>query len=405
MDKHVVIIGASVAGVGAANELRACGFAGRITLLDVQPHLPYDRPPLSKAVLVDDEAHARLGFHAGEHYASAGIELRTGCAVLALDAAARTLALATGETLRADVIVIATGARARVLPGTEHLPGVVTVRGVDDAVRLKQELRSARKLAVVGGGFVGAEVASSARKLGIPVDVYEAEAWPFLRILGQDIAARLARFHTDAGVHLVTGVRVVTVTARQPSGYTLALSSGETRSADVVVVGLGAVPNVEFLADSGVEVADGVVCDAFGHTSVPGVYAAGDVANWPNVHGGPRHRDEHWTSAREQARIVAHGIAGQATSAWGAYVPYFWSDLYGRRVQVLGTPQYADAVRLVFEDPEKGAFVAEYLSDGELIAVAGCAAAVRVAKYRARLPRPPRQWAALRDQEPAVSPP
>jgi len=389
MAQQVIIIGASVAGIGAAAELRRCGYGGRIVLVDAQQHLPYDKPPLSKAILTGETTPDGIRFNSKEELDQLQIELRLGQRVTALDPQARTVTLDAGEVLSGDAIILAMGARARQFPASAWCEGVVTVRDLDDATLLYQKLRTARKLAVIGGGFIGAEVASSARKLGVRVTVFELDEMPFLRILGRDVAERLVRLHHGAGVEVRTGVRVVQVSRTDDGRYALQLQDGSIAVADLVVAGLGAIPNTEMLSGSGLEVGDGIVCDEYGRTSHPGIYAAGDVANWPNPYGFPRHRDEHWTSAREQARIVAQEIVEQRATAWNEYVPYFWSDMHGKRVQVLGSPQYADAVRYVFEDEQKGAFLAEYGRAGVLVGVAGCNAAVRLMKYRAKLPQQP----------------
>lgn len=380
----VLIIGASVAGVGAATELRRCGFKGRIVLIDGQAHAPYDRPPLSKAILTGEATTESIALGSLAELSEQQIELRLGVPVASLDANARRVTLADGTSLSGDFIVIATGARARGLPAVCSCEGVITVRDLDDGLRLKQALSSAKHVAVIGGGFIGAEVASSARHLGVEATVYECESLPFLRVLGPQVAQRLVALHVDAGVSVKTGVRVEQV-SRDGEGFSLRLSDGSAHAADVVVAGLGALPNIEFLQESGLAVGDGVLCDAWGRTSHAGVFAAGDVANWAPVGEGARHRDEHWTSAREHARIVAHTLGGQTGPVWAEYVPYFWSDMHGKRIQALGTPQHADEVRFVFEDEAKGAFLAEYLREGQLIGVAGCNAAGRLMKYRARL--------------------
>lgn len=380
----VLILGASVAGVGAATELRRCGFEGRIVLVDGQPHAPYDRPPLSKAILTGEATADTIGLGSLQELQAQGIELRLGVPVAALDAGARRVTLADGAALNGDFIVIATGARARGLPAACSCEGVITVRDLDDGLRLKRAMASAAHVAVIGGGFIGAEVASSARQLGLEATVVECESLPFLRVLGSQVAQRLLDLHRDAGVNVKTGVRVERV-ERGSEGFSLSLSDGSSHRADVVVAGLGALPNVEFLEGSGLQVGDGVICDAWGRTSHAGIFAAGDVANWAPVGEGARHRDEHWTSAREHARIVAHTLCGLTGPVWAEYVPYFWSDLHGKRIQALGTPQHADEVRFVFEDAAKGAFLAEYLRAGQLIGVAGCNAAGQLMKYRAKL--------------------
>jgi NADPH-dependent 2,4-dienoyl-CoA reductase/sulfur reductase-like enzyme len=384
MADRVLIVGASVAGVGAANELRRCGFSGRIALVDGQAHLPYDRPPLSKAALQAEDAGALVQFHDREHYAKANIDLHLGSVARAFDVQTRSVVLESGERLAGDIVIIATGARARPFPldrcsGTVHL-----LRDLDDAMRLQALLRRGKRLVVIGGGFIGAEVASSAASLGVDVVVVEAARLPFERILGTQIAARIASLHAAAGVKLMCGVAVDRIAASNGRQRVI-LADGQAVDADIVVAGLGSLPNVEWLAASGLTLSNGVVCDEQGGTGVSGVFAAGDVAAWRDPFTGKHERHEHWTAAREQARIVAQTIAGDVVTAWRDFVPYFWSDLHGARVQMLGSALNADDIRVVHEDGDKRAFVAEFHSAGELIGVVGCNAGARTMRYGARL--------------------
>jgi NADPH-dependent 2,4-dienoyl-CoA reductase/sulfur reductase-like enzyme len=387
MTKDVIIVGASIAGVGVANELRQCGFQGGITLLDSQPHLPYDRPPLSKTALLEVEESIIL--HPEDHYRKNAIDLKLGVEVESLDGAAREIRLKDGQRLTADAIVVATGARARPFPGSVPQDDVWTIRDLNDAACLKKRFESCSSVAVVGGGFIGAEVASSARKRGLAVMIVEIANQPFERLLGPEVAARLVGFHRQAGIEVLCQVAATGISRRATGGCDLTLSDGRQISADVVVVGMGSLPNHEWLAESGVATGNGVLCDAFGLTSVPGIYAAGDVAAWSDSKTGRHVRHEHWTSAREQGRIVAQHIAGQLPSAWSEFVPYFWSDMHGKRLQVLGDTEGADAVRFVFTNDEKQSFVAEYGRRGVLVGVAGCNAAGKTMQYLRKLPEAP----------------
>ena len=378
----VLVVGASVAGVGAVNELRRCGYAGAVTLIDGQAHLPYDRPPLSKAALWEPDLPSH--FHDAAHYRALDVTLWLGIPARALHRDTKTVELANGETLSADAIVIATGARARPFPADRTHGRVHTIRDLDDAATLRADLTPGRSLAVVGGGFIGAEVASSAAKLGLKITIIEMTGLPFERILGPAVAARVARLHTDAATAVISGVGVVRI---EDGGETrqLVLSDGRRLAADIVVVGLGSQPNVEWLEGSGVSLADGVACDPCGRTNVPGIYAAGDAAAWPCPRTGLLERNEHWTAAREQGRIVAQTIVGARENRWADFVPYFWSDMHGKRIQLLGSTKGATNAAFVFDDPEKGSFVVEYRRDGALIGVAGCNAAVKVMRYAPRL--------------------
>jgi 3-phenylpropionate/trans-cinnamate dioxygenase ferredoxin reductase component len=386
MPDSVLIVGASVAGVGAASELRRCGFSGRIMLVDAALHLPYDRPPLSKAVLQSAPALSEIHFHDSEYYAKAGIDLVLGKIACELDLDARSVLFSSGERLAADCIIIATGARARPFPVDRSMAPVQLLRDLDDANRLRAQLQRGKRLAVIGGGFIGAEVASSARSLGLDVVVVEAAKLPFERALGNEIAARVANLHYSAGVELICGVAVDRIEGVD-SRRRLVLADGRRIEADIVVAGLGSLPNVEWLASTGLTLAKGVVCDHEGRTNARGIFAAGDVAVWLNPLTGSHERHEHWTAAREQSRIVAQIIAEAATTSWSAFVPYFWSDLHGVRLQLLGTAQGADQTRIVHEDPDRRAFVAEYHKSGELIGVAGCNAGAKTMRYMSQLAR------------------
>ncbi|MEH2549291.1 3-phenylpropionate/trans-cinnamate dioxygenase ferredoxin reductase subunit [Bradyrhizobium sp. AZCC 2262] len=386
MADSVLIIGASVAGVGAANELRRCGFLGRITLVDAQAHLPYDRPPLSKAALQVEVALPDLLFHDRGHYARSKIDLQLGSAVQRLDLHTRTVSLESGQSLTAKRIIIATGARARPFHADRCTGTVHLLRGLDDATQLRALFRPGKRLVVIGGGFIGAEVASTASSLGLDVVVIEAARLPFERILGSQIAARLADLHVQAGVELLCGVAVERI-ERAACGQRVFIADDMRIDADVVVAGLGSLPNVEWLASSGLELSNGILCDEKGRTGAQGIFAAGDVAAWLDPLSGLHVRHEHWTAAREQARIVAQSISGGIGTPWRDFVPYFWSDLYGVRLQMLGSAVDADDIRIVHQDNEKRAFVAEYHKAGELIGVVGCNAGAKTMRYGARLAR------------------
>jgi 3-phenylpropionate/trans-cinnamate dioxygenase ferredoxin reductase component len=388
MANSVLIIGASVAGVGAANELRRCGFSGSIALVDGQPHLPYDRPPLSKAALLGEAGPADLQFHDRDHYARTRIDLYLGSVAQRLDLDARSVVLESGRQLTADRIIIATGARARPFP-TDRCTGTVhLLRNLDDAVRLRECIGRGGRLVVIGGGFIGAEVASSAAALGLAVVVIEAAQLPFERILGHEIATRLASLHARAGVELMCGVAVDYIERSAP-GQRVALADGRQIDADIVVAGLGSLPNVEWLASSGLEMSNGILCDEQGRTGSLGIFAAGDVAAWRDPFNGQHVRHEHWTAAREQARIVAQSISGSVVTPWRDFVPYFWSDLYGVRLQMLGSAVDADDIRIVHQDEEKRAFVVEYRKAGELTGVMGSNAGARTMRYGSKLVRNP----------------
>jgi 3-phenylpropionate/trans-cinnamate dioxygenase ferredoxin reductase component len=388
-----VIVGASVAGIAAADELRRLGYSAPVTVVDAQPHLPYDRPPLSKAVLTGQADADAIALHPMEHYAELDISIRTGVTATGLDAAGRQVLLSDGTSVDAESVVIATGARARPFPAAAAGTTVRTIRELDDARGLAPELVPGARVAVIGGGFIGAEVASSARHRSCQVMVIEAARLPFEPLLGLEVAGLLAQLHRAAGTELRCGAPVTAVESprgtREPAGpgHRLVFADGNAIDADVVVAGLGAIPNAEWLAGSGLATAGTVHCDARGRTTVPGIWAAGDIATWPAPGGEAARRHEHWTSAREQARIVACDIAGVEGPYWADCVPYVWSDQYGKRIQILGAPGGADTVKIIEQDPSRLSFLAIYGRAGRLAAVVGCGAAAKVMRYRPKLLR------------------
>ena len=366
--KSVAVIGASLAGLSAARALRAQGFDGELTIVGAEQHRPYDRPPLSKEFLAGDIGEAALALEADDDDLNA--EWLLGVHATRLDAGATAVALDDGTTLRADGLVVATGARARAWPGSEQLAGVHVLRTVDDAVALRAELQPGARLVVIGAGFIGAEVASTAAKLGLDVMVVEAALAPLAGPLGVPLGAAVARLHTEHGTRLLCGAPVAGLLGTdRVTGIELA--DGRLVAADVVVVGIGAVPNVEWIRDSPVDVANGIVCDAGGATTVPNVVAVGDCAAWyePSI-GGP-HRVEHWSGALERPAIaVATLLAGQHDGR-PAKPPYFWSDQYGRRIQFAGIADPCDEITFEVGSLRDASFLAVYRREGEPVAVLG----------------------------------
>ncbi|MFJ2605283.1 NAD(P)/FAD-dependent oxidoreductase [Streptomyces sp. NPDC087425] len=365
--RTVTVVGASLAGLYAARELRAQGFDGRLVIVGDEPHQPYDRPPLSKDFLTGRADEDQIALTDAEESTALDAEWLLGTRALALDARARTVVLDDGRTLLSDGVVIATGASARRLPG--HTPvGVHTLRTLDDARALRAQLtRGARRVVVIGGGFIGAETAAACVGLGHHVTVVEAAPLPLLPQLGAEMAAMCAALHRRGGAELITGTGVAAV--RGTVAVTgVELSDGRVLDADVVVVGIGAVPNTAWLTDSTLALRDGVLCDDGCVTDLPQVVAVGDVARV----GGSR--AEHWTSATEQPRVaVANLLAGQ-TVRTARSLPYFWSDQYGSRIQFAGRRQDGDTVRVTEGELTDGApgedgFLAVYERDGRTTAV------------------------------------
>jgi 3-phenylpropionate/trans-cinnamate dioxygenase ferredoxin reductase component len=365
--RTVAVVGASLAGLSAARALRAQGFAGRVVLIGEEAHAPYDRPPLSKDFLAGVASRSDLALEAPDD-ARLDLDWRLGVAAVSLHPADRAIELADGTEVRADGVVLATGARARRLPGTESVAGVHVLRTLDDAVALGADLRPGAHLVVIGAGFVGAEVASTARTLGLEVTVVEGLPVPLAGPLGTQVGAIVAGLHADHGTRLITGTGVARLvgTGRVEA---VELADGRRLPADVVVVGIGAQPNIEWLEGSGLELAGGVVTDQFGATAIPEVVAAGDCAVAWSPTTGTHRRVEHWTHALEVPTAAVATLLG--APAPPPPLPYFWSDQYGARIQFAGHRHADDEVRIVEGDPDDRSFLAVYERAGEPVAVLG----------------------------------
>jgi NADPH-dependent 2,4-dienoyl-CoA reductase/sulfur reductase-like enzyme len=370
--RRIAVVGASLAGLAATRALRHQGYDGEIVAIGAERHEPYDRPPLSKAFLTGRCAASDLVL--GDPDEDLAVDWRLGATAVRLDARDRSITLAGGEQIRADGVVLATGARARHLPGTDGLAGVHTLRTLDDAVALRADLAAAERLVVIGAGFIGAEVASSARSLGLDVTVVEALPIPLAGPLGIEMGAVCAGLHADHGVRLLTGTGVARlIGSERVTGSNrvtaVELADGTLLPADVVVVGVGAQPNVEWLAGSGLELAGGVVTDAAGATNLPGVVATGDCAVSFSPYTQRVTRTEHWTHAHEQPAAAVATLLGARREY--AAVPYFWSDQYGVRIQFAGHRTDGDAVRIIEGDPDDRSFLALYERDGRFVAALG----------------------------------
>src|SRR3954469_7101258 len=368
MSPTVAVVGASLAGLSAAGGLRNQCYDGRIVVIGDEPHAPYDRPPLSKEFLagtasLDDIA---LGAPDDEELC---LDWRLSTTAVGLDRISRSVLLDDGSEVRADGVVLATGARARRLPGSEGLGGVHVLRSLDDAIALRDDLASAGRLVVIGAGFIGAEVASTARKLGLEVTVVEAMPVPLAGPVGAEMGAVCAELHADHGTRLLTGTGVAGLvgTSRVEA---VELADGTRLPADVVVVGIGATPNIEWLAESGGTLGNGVLTDARGATNIPGVIAVGDCAATWSVSAERHVRIEHWTNALEQPATAVATLLGRGIPA-PAPVPYFWSDQYGARIQYAGARREGDVVRVVEGSYADASFLAVYESAGDPVAVLG----------------------------------
>ncbi|WP_123963581.1 NAD(P)/FAD-dependent oxidoreductase [Streptomyces sp. TLI_185] len=384
--RTVAVVGASLAGLSAARSLRKQGYDGRLVVIGDETHRPYDRPPLSKEFLAGTIGEADLVLETDDEDLRA--EWLLGARATGLDRTERALRLADGSRLRADGIVIATGAAARRLPGAEGLSGVHTLRTLDDARALRDELARGGRLVVIGGGFIGAEVASTAYALGLDVTVIEAAPTPLAGPLGETMGAVVSGLHTDHGVRLLCGVGVKGLSGERQVDAVL-LEDGRSVPADIVVVGVGARPCVEWLEGSGVALDNGVKCGADGRTSLAGVVAVGDCANWYDPRAGAHRRVEHWTGARERPdAAIATLLAGGAVEPGVPRPPYFWSDQYGVKIQFAGHAAGADSVTVEEGAADDRNVLAVYRRAGQPVAVLGMNQPRLFTRWRKQLSAP-----------------
>ncbi|MEQ6900400.1 FAD-dependent oxidoreductase [Nocardioides sp. YIM 152588] len=372
----VVVVGAGLAGLRTVEQLRGHGYRGGITLVSKEEELPYDRPPLSKQVLTGSWEPERAALCDRAALAELGVEVRTGEAT---GLGVWSVMLDDGTVLRTGATVVATGAVPRVLPGQPD--GVSTLRTLGDARNLKEQLAQIDTLLIVGGGFIAAEVATAAVAAGVDVTVVEALEHPCSRALGPQAGELVGRLFRDAGVTLRTGSAI----ARFVDANTVELDSGEKLAADHILVSVGSVPDVDWLAGSELPIGDGVLAGGTGRVPpLPGVWALGDATSWWDQPRRRYARNEHWTSASDQAAMVAADILGLDTPTLAP--PYVWSDQFGLKIQVLGRPDIADeVVPLAGEGldggPVKGTVVG-YRKDGHLVGVVSFGAPARFVGFR-----------------------
>ncbi|MEU6250361.1 FAD-dependent oxidoreductase [Glycomyces sp. NPDC047010] len=382
MTASVLVVGASAAGLATAEALRRKGFDGRLTLLGAEPHLPYDRPPLSKQVLSGAWEPARAQLRPDAMLSSLDAEFALGEAATGLDVANRTVTTENGRTLAADAIVIATGIRARTLPGAAGLGGVHVLRTIEDALRLKGELAQAERLVVVGDGVLGAEIAATATGLGPDVTLVGPQAAPMELQLGSGVAKHLAEMHTERGVRLRPGVGVAGLEERDGRVTGVRLDNGDTLPADAVVVSIGSIPVTEWLTGSGLRIDNGIVCDA-NCLAAEGIWAVGDVARWHHAGLGRDLRLENRTNATEQAAAVAANILGADLPY--KPVPYFWTDQFDAKIQVYGLPSVDGELDVLEGDPASRRFVAAYRTDGRITGVVGWSMPKQARQHRQSL--------------------
>ena len=380
-DGSIAIVGASLAGLRAAETLREEGFGGTIHLVGDEIHAPYARPPLSKQILSGDWDFDKTPLSTDDEFAALDLTFHLGDAATAFDADALFVTLASGTTLDVDGVVIATGARPRTI--SEPLAGVHTLRSLEDAEAIRDALANKpKRVVVIGAGFIGAEVATTARGLGLDVSLVEMAETPFRQSLGEDVGNLMVEIHRDDhGVDVRLGVGCAEIVG-DDHVTSVVLTDGSTIDTDLVVVGVGVIPNVEWLADSGLTIDHGVVCDETS-LAAPGIVAAGDVAQWPNPLFGDTMRVEHWDNAIAQGIHAAKRLLHGESVGPYAPVPWFWSDQYDRKLQLAGRTTGFDRFELVDGDFESRRFAAIYGRDDTLIAVFGMNRPRHVMRYRA----------------------
>jgi NADPH-dependent 2,4-dienoyl-CoA reductase/sulfur reductase-like enzyme len=364
----IVIVGGSLAGLRAAQNLRRVGHEGRLVIVGAERHLPYDRPPLSKKMLTTDMDPAELALSPPDTYAELDAEMVLGSPATALDLNERLVTVGE-DSIPFDDVIIATGAAARNISRADELEGVHTLRTLDDALAIRAELVEGASVVVVGAGFIGSEVAAAASTRGCRTTVVEAAPAPLMRGLGAEMGMACGGLHAIHGVELRLGAGVA---ALHGSGRVEAveLTDGTRLDADVVVVGIGVTPNTDWLQGSGLTIDNGVVCDATLNAGVQGVWAIGDVVRAPNAWIGPDPvRVEHWTAATEQAMLVAGNVLDPTQAKPYDSVPFVWSDQYDDRIQIAGYPSADDDVQVLVGSIDDRSFVAGYHRDGRLSGV------------------------------------
>ncbi len=382
--RTLAVVGASLAGLRAVETMRRLGFDGRIALIGAEPERPYDRPPLSKDVLRGERAPETTALAKPETFDALQLELQLGTRATALDPRARRIHTERGDAIAYDGCLIATGATPRRIPNTPPLAGIFVLRTLGDCLALRAELERGPRVAVVGGGFIGAEVAATCRERGLEVSLLEALPQPMSLALGPRIGRLLAELHRDHGVDVRCGVGVAGFAGSGGRVERVRLADGSEVRAEVVVVGIGVVPETGWLESSGIALDNGVLCDATLATSAPGVYAAGDIARWPNPLFGETMRVEHWTNAVEQGEHAAAALVSGLPQPF-ASVPYVWSDQYDRKIMIAGRPRPDDAVRIFHGSLEERQFVALYGRNGKLAAALAMNRARFLMNYRRML--------------------
>jgi 3-phenylpropionate/trans-cinnamate dioxygenase ferredoxin reductase subunit len=403
----VVVVGASLAGYATVRELRACGYAGRIHLIGDEPHLPYDRPPLSKGYLARTDPEDRIWLATLQELDGLDLSFSLGRSAVGVDPVGHQVELDDGSLLPYDELVIATGASPRLVAGLtprSRPETVLTLRTLEDARRLSDLLISEEptdppRLTVIGASFIGCEVASTGLALGAHVTLIDSRETPMNLALHSEVGTQLAEWYERAGIELrlVSTVHEIMVTPSGSQSYDteVRLETGGALPADVVVIGVGVDPNTGWLADSGLALDDGLVCDAT-LRATPGVWAVGDVCRW-GAPGEPTQRLEHWTNAHAQAEHVARAITSGSAPARFESTPYYWSDQLGMRIEVVGDPPPGSDVEYLWGSSTADSSVAAYRVDGQVRAVAGINALPQVLSIRRLFSRTD-QWTRAVDE-------
>jgi 3-phenylpropionate/trans-cinnamate dioxygenase ferredoxin reductase subunit len=366
-NESIVIVGAGHAGGRAAQAMRAAGFEGAVILVGEEAYQPYERPPLSKELLQTDDGLERARLHDPAWYEEHDIELLTGARATAIDTGAKTVTLVDGGTLSYDKLLLTTGARVRELPiSGADLPEVHYLRDYEDTKAIRARLTPDARVVVIGGGFIGLECAASARSRGCAVTVLEAADRLMGRAVAPEIGKHFEEIHRGHGVDLRLGAKIVEI-----DGYgkvaSVVLEDADPVPADVVVIGIGILPNVELAQEAGIACENGISVDAYGRTSDPNVWAAGDVANQPNAFLGRQVRLESYQNAQDQAMAVARNMVSEEPSPYEDSL-WVWTDQYDVNLQMLGMPEGYD--ELVWRgDPDAGAFTLFYMKGGKIVAV------------------------------------
>jgi NADPH-dependent 2,4-dienoyl-CoA reductase/sulfur reductase-like enzyme len=378
--RHVVVVGASAAGLAAADGLREAGFDGQVTILSAETVMPYDRPALSKGLLEADDELPLFELRSAKHLEDQGFDLRLGQAASGLDIDRHYVITSDGEPVPYDAVIVASGARARMVRTATGQP-LPVLRTADDLAVLRRAAERFGDIAVIGLGFIGLEVAAALRPRGVDVSIFGRSRLPLRDVVGPEVAGSLHRMHADHGVAMHASSQVVEVSGG-PGAYRIRTSEGYTYCASHVVAGVGIDPDTDWLARSGVAVNNGVLCDPDGRTSVPHILAAGDVAR--RAGAGP-HGGGHWMGAIDQGRHVAHNLVREERKPFES-VPYFWTTQYGRKYCCYGRWHRGDET-IVVDGDVKGDFLALFTDGKQFHGVVSCGHGRMMRAYRKLLQR------------------